>query len=217
MRFTDFNPHLTNSIQLDETALSVAGLHRNYVENLIALIKTGIPVKLTTDAAKTYGQPTIQIKQSESKRLQNLLDDLKDPNNEDRLNNAKYLDIDRSIGKLETTDKNRPVIALGWIDKSPEIKGKGELADYNIGDMGEIALAVAATVKFLKLGEDSTVVEFVELAKQLKPATVISPTSGKALSSLKLEWAGNLTHKSGKEDILKLLVLAPGRSVKSFV
>lgn len=217
MRFNDFDPCLAELIQLNETSLSVAGLHRNYVENLIALIKTGVPVKLTTDAAKTYGQPTIQIKQSEWKRLQGLLDDLKGPNNEDRLNKKKYLDIDSSIGKLETTDKARPVIALGWIDKSTEIKGKGENEDYNIGDMGEIALAVAATAKFLKLGEDCTVLEFVDLAKQLTPETVISPKTGKALSSLKLEWTGTLTHKSGKEDVLKLLILAPGRSVKSFV
>jgi hypothetical protein len=217
MRFNDFDPCLAESVLLNETALKIDGLHRNYVENLIALIKARMPIKLTTDAAKTYGQPTIQIKQSEWKRIQGLLDDLKDSNDEDRLNKKKYLDIDRSIGKLETTDKKRPVIALGWIDKSTEIKGKGENDDYNVGDMGEIALAVAATAKFLKLGEDCNVLEFVQLAKQLRPETVISPKSGKVLSSLKLEWTGTLAHASGKEDILKLLILAPGRSVKSFV
>ena len=217
MRFSDFKHSITKSQQLDETALSVVGLHRNYVENLIALIKTGVPVKLTTDAAKTYGQPTIQIKQSEWKRLQNLLDDLKGPNNEDRKRKDNYLDIDRSIGKLETADKKRPVIPLGWIDKSTEIKGKAENEDYNIGDMGEISLAVAATAKFLKLGKDANVIEFVDLAKQLVPETVMSPNTGKTLSSLRLAWTGTIVHDSGKEDILKLVIMAPGRSVKSFV
>lgn len=217
MRFSDFKYSINESIQLDETALKIDGLHRNYVENLIALIKARMPIKLTTDAAKTYGSPTIEIKYDEWKRLQGLLDDLKQPDDTDRLNKKKYLDIDRSIGKLTTNDSSRPVIALGWIDKSTEIKGKGENEDYNIGDMGEIALAIAATAKFLKLGKDCNVIEFVELAKQLVPETVVSPKTGKALSSLKLAWTGSLVHESGKEDVLKLVIMAPGRSVKSFV
>ena len=217
MRFTEFKAPIFESIQLDETSLKIDGLHRNYVENLIALIRARAPVKLTTDAEKTYGQPTIVIKHSEAARLQGLLDDLQQPDGSDLLNKKKYLDIDRSIGKLETTDPKRRTIALGWIDKSTEIKGKAENEDYNIGDIGEIALAISATAKFLKLGEDCNVIEFVELAKQLVPETVISPKTGKVLSSLKLGWEGKLTHKSGKEDILKLVILAPGRSVKSFV
>ena len=217
MRFSDFKYSINESIQLDETALKIDGLHRNYVENLIALIKARMPIKLTTDAAKTYGSPTIEIKHEEWQRLQGLLDDLKQADDTDRLNKKKYLDIDRSIGKLATNDEQRPVIALGWIDKSTEIKGKGENEDYNIGDMGEIALAIAATVKFLKLGKDSNVVEFVDLAKQLVPESVVSPKTGKVLSSLRLAWTGSLVHDSGKEDILKLVIMAPGRSVKSFV
>lgn len=217
MRFSDFKHSIIESIQLDETALSVVGLHRNYVENLIALIKARLPVKLTTKAAASYGSTAIEINYNEWQRLQGLLDDLKQPDNTDRLNKKKYLDIDSSIGKLQTNDPKHPVIPLGWIDKSTEIKGKAENEDYNIGDMGEISLAVAATAKFLKLGKDCNVIEFVELAKQLVPETVLSPKTGKPLSSLRLAWTGSLVHDSGKEDVLKLVIMAPGRSVKSFV
>jgi hypothetical protein len=217
MRFQDFKHSIIESMQLDETALSAVGLHRNYVENLIELIKARLPVKLTTKAAASYGSTAIEINYNEWQRLQGLLDDLKQPDNTDRLNKKKYLDIDSSIGKLQTNDPKHPVIPLGWIDKSTEIKGKAENEDYNIGDMGEIALAVAATAKFLKLGKDANVIEFVELAKQLVPETVLSSKTGKPLSSLRLAWSGSLVHDSGKEDVLKLVIMAPGRSVKSFV
>jgi len=129
-----------------------------------------------------------------------------------RLNNKGYIVLDPEITKLPLSAGK--FIPLTAIEKSPEIKGKA--VDYNIGDIGEIALGISAGAKFLKLGQQATAIEFVDLANKMSVQTVTGK-KGQVLSSLQLTYTGTIRHKSGKEDVLKLEVKAPGRSIKAFV
>jgi len=198
-------------IQLNETALKWDGLHTKYVQNLINLVKAKKPLTLTPSGAATVGGPTIQLKPTEVERLTNILNA-----GAGRLNAKKYLDLPSDIKFLYTTNKKYPQIPLSWIDKTPNIKGKEEGLDYNIGDIGEISLAVAVAAKFIKLGEDSNVIEFVNLAKKFIKSTRTN-AKGKVLDSLKLDYQGTINHKTGKKDVIKVIIVAPGRSVTSFV
>lgn len=207
MRFNDF---AFESI-LNETGLKWNGLHTKYVQNIINLVNAKKPLTLTSSGAATIGAPAIQLRSTESERLSRILAQA-----DGRLNSKKYLDLPNDIKYVYTTDKKYPQIPLSWLDKTPDIKGKEEGLDYNIGDIGEISLAIAVAAKFIKLGEDSNVIEFVNLAKQFIKSNRMN-AKGKVLDSLKLDYSGTIKHKTGKEDIVKVIIVAPGRSVTSFV
>jgi len=190
---------------LSEAGLKPAGLRKNYVDNLISLIRGKRPVTLVPKAAGIHGKSVI-IDQSEADRIQSILDA-----SAGALNSNGYLDL-APIGKIKLA--NGKSINLPDIEKSPEIKGKD--SDYNIGDIGEIALGIAAGAKFLAAGEEVGAREFVDLALKMVQQNVLGK-KGQLLDSLKLIYRGPLVHASGKQDNVDIVVVAPGRSVKAFV
>lgn len=107
---------------------------------------------------------------------------------------------------LPTTDGRK--ISITNIYKSSEIKGKE--ADYNIGDIGEIALGVASAARFNKLGEEIDLEDFVNLAKMLKIQGVAKKTSYSATLETTLK------HTNGKKDILSVKIVTAGRSLQAF-
>lgn len=191
---------------ITEAGLRPTGLRKEYVLNLISLISNGQPVAIATKMQGKYGKSVIFHKKS-AKLLQQALE-----RGAGRVNSDGYIVLDPVIKELPAADGG--VVPLNAIEKSSEIKGKS--ADYNIGDIGEIALGISAGAKFLKLGANASATEFVNLANKMQVSTVTN-TKGKALSSLKLSYTGEIKHKSGKKDVLTLSILAPGRSIKSFV
>ena len=196
---------------LSEAGLKPAGLRKNYLDNLISLITQSRPITLVPKAAQKYGKSVV-IDQSEADRIQSILDA-----GAGALNNNGYLELG-SFGKILLANKDaegKPqFISLPDIEKSPEIKGKD--SDYNIGDIGEIALGVAAGAKFLAAGGEVGAREFVDLALKMTQNTVVGK-KGQLLDSLKLTYKGPLVHASGKQDNVDIVVVAPGRSVKAFV
>jgi hypothetical protein len=192
---------------LSEAGLKPAGLRKNYVDNLILLIRGNKPVTLVPKAAGVHGKSVV-IDQSEADRIQSILDA-----SAGALNSNGYLDL-APIGKIKLAGGKSQFINLPDIEKSPEIKGKD--SDYNIGDIGEIALGVAAGAKFLAAGAEVGAREFVDLALKMTQNTVVGK-KGQLLDSLKLTYKGPLVHASGKQDNVDIIVVAPGRSVKAFV
>ena len=153
---------------LSEAGLKPAGLRKNYLDNLISLIRQSGPITLVPKAAQKYGKSVV-IDQSEADRIQSILDA-----GAGALNNNGYLELG-SFGKILLANKDaegKPqFISLPDIEKSPEIKGKD--SDYNIGDIGEIALGVAAGAKFLAAGAEVSAREFVDLALKMTQNTVV--------------------------------------------
>jgi hypothetical protein len=192
---------------LSEAGLKLAGLRKNYVDNLILLIRGNKPITLVPKAAAIHGKSVI-IDQSEADRIQSILDA-----SAGGLTSNGYLEL-APIGKIKLSGGKSQFINLPDIEKSPEIKGKD--SDYNIGDIGEIALGVAAGAKFLAAGAEVGSREFVDLALKMTQNTVVGK-KGQLLDSLKLTYRGPLVHASGKQDNVDIIVVAPGRSVKAFV
>lgn len=191
---------------LSEAGLSNTGLRQNYLDSLISMITVGTPITVTPDVQDTYGK-TVVIDPIEAARLQKI-SDATDGN----LNAKGYLALQSPIRKLKLKGKDK-YINLSNIEKSAELKGKE--VDYNIGDIGEIALGVAVGLGFLKGDTEYSVVDFVKLAQTMISEQVLN-VKGKPLKSLKLTHSDDIKHKSGKIDKLTIKILAPGRSVKSF-
>lgn len=195
---------------LSEAGLSNTGLRSNYISNLISMIRNNTPITLTPQAASIYGKSVI-VDTSEADRIQDILD-----SGAGELNHKGYLKI-APIGKIKLTSTDNTgqsrYINLTNIEKTSAIKGKD--TDFNIGDIGEIALGTAAGAKFLAGGAEIGLAEFISLANKMTPGAVMNK-KGKLLDSLKLTYQSSLAYPSGKTDIINLVIVAPGRSVKEF-
>ena len=198
---------LIDIIQLTEAGLKPKGLKPNYINNLISMIRQKKPVILVPKAQEALGKESVIINSSMADLLQSMVDAT-----QGKTISGGYLDFKDKFPTLITNDGDK--ISINSIEKSPEIKGK-EL-DYNIGDIGEIALGVAAGARFLKGAAEITAVDFVNLATKLTASTVTS-SKGKTLSSLELSYTGKLVHPTGKQDNVAISILGPGRSIKEFV
>jgi hypothetical protein len=192
---------------INEAGLRPGGLKPNYVSNLIAMIRNKKPVALTPKAQQALGKDTVILSPDMADLLQDMVN-----RTQGKTIAGGYLDFQDKFPALTTVDGEK--ISINNIEKSPEIKGK-EL-DYNIGDIGEIALGVAAGARFLKGGVQINATDFVNLATKLSMANVTGP-KGKTLNSLELSYSGKLRHATGKEDNVQITILGPGRSVREFV
>lgn len=190
---------------LSEAALQPAKLRPHYLANLIKLIDDGKPVPLAGEFQERYGKTTT-FHRSIVPELQKIYNQAKDTKNA-----AGYMDI-KSFPKLKTTSGD--VLPLTSIDKSKAIKGIEQ--DYNIGDIGEIALGVAAGARFFVGGDTADFNDFVGLAKAMSVEQTYTKKGGIG-NSLKLLWSSPFVHPNGKADEVSVVVLAPGRSVREFI
>jgi len=199
--------NLIDIIQLAEAGLKPKGLKPDYINNLISMIRQKKPVLLIPIAQEKLGKESVIFDPSMADVLQAMVDDT-----QGKTIPGGYLDFKDKFPALLTKDGDR--ISINNIEKSSEIKGKD--LDYNIGDIGEIALGVAAGTRFLKSAAEINARDFVKLATKLTASTVVS-SKGKTLSSLELSYTGKLVHSTGKQDNVAINILGPGRSIKEFV
>jgi len=199
--------NLIDIIQLAEAGLKPKGLKPDYINNLISMIRQKKPVLLIPIAQEKLGKESVIFDPSMADVLQAMVDDT-----QGKTIPGGYLDFKDKFPALLTKDGDR--ISINNIEKSSEIKGKD--LDYNIGDIGEIALGVAAGTRFLKSAAEINARDFVKLATKLTASTVVS-SKGKTLSSLELSYTGKLVHSTGKQDNVAINILGPGRSIKEFM
>ena len=197
---------LIDIVQINEAGLRPKGLKPNYVSNLISMIRNKKPVTVIPRVQKALGKDSVVFDKQSADLLQQMLDSA-----QGKTLPGGYLDFPTKFPPLTTTDGDK--LSINMIEKSSEIKGK-EL-DYNIGDIGEIALGVAAGSRFLKGGAPVDARDFVDLASKLSVSNVTGP-KGQTLNSLELSYQGKLKHPTGKVDNVQVTILAPGRSVKEF-
>jgi hypothetical protein len=204
MRFNDI---------LNETAMSVKELTKHsYAANLMALIKAGTPLKIVASKQDRFGEIVVISKTTANAALGQIL---KGHNTSLPLSRASITAVNSLPINLKAKEKIL-VVPITAIEKSPEIKGKADGADFNIGGIGEICLGVAATARFLKLAELINVMDFINFAKQLQVTPFVGKT-GKIGNSKKLTYAGPLTHANGKVDKVFCVIVAPGRDVTTFM
>lgn len=192
MRFTEFK-------DLSEATLSFGSYSPNrgtYWNNLISLIDQGSPIRINSS-----GDDSIIVKNP--KKIVSAMQSIWDGASE--LTPGIVGQI-KSIA-FPTTDGR--VIPISKIFKSPEIKGKS--TDYNVGDIGEIALGVAAAARFNKLGEAIDLYDFVEIASNL------SVTTERGRAAALANFNAQVNHGTGKIDNLKLIVRAASRSITAFI
>lgn len=191
---------------LAEAGLVKTKLRREYLVNLAKAIEGGIPVDLVPDAHARYGSSVV-IKPKYARILRSVAKNAQP-------NSANYLVLTSDlpdISRLETED-GEPLL-LTSIEKSELIKGSGK--GYNVGDIGEIALGIAASIKFLKHGEEVTRKDFLSLALRLKFNSRLTK-KGKVGGAMELTYTGRIKHKNGKEDNMTLVIVANGPSAKKF-
>ena len=191
---------------LTEAGLVKTKLRREYLVNLAKAIESGTPIDLVPDAHARYGSSVI-IKTKYARLLRSVAKNA-------QANSANYLILTSDlpdISRLETED-NEPLL-LTLIEKSEILKGGGK--GYNVGDIGEIALGIAASIKFLKHGEEVTRKDFLSLALRLKFNSRLTK-KGKVGGAMELTYTGRIKHKNGKEDDMSLIIVANGPSAKKF-
>lgn len=191
---------------LTEAGLNKTKLRREYLVNLAKAIEGGIPIDLVPDAHARYGSSVI-IKTKYARLLRSVAKNA-------QANSANYLILTSdlpNISRLETEDDEPLLLTL--IEKSDILKGGGK--GYNVGDIGEIALGIAASIKFLKHGEEVTRKDFLSLALRLKFNSRLTK-KGKVGGAMELTYTGRIKHKNGKEDDMSLIIVANGPSAKKF-
>lgn len=190
MRYTDFK-------YLTEATLTIADFARRnpeYWVNLTDMIEQGTPIPLDN------GEISVEIENPE-----NVAGQMRDIWDGADVATPDQVELIKKI-RIPTTDGQK--ISIGRIFKSPQIKGKE--ADYNIGDIGEIALGISVAARFKKVGNAINLDDFLQLANTMK----VSPISGK--QSLQLFVQDNVSYESGKSDELSVDIVVAARSVKSF-
>lgn len=175
-----------------------------YMRNLINLVDAGKEVAVVPSAQDLYG-PTVLIDPSAVGMLDKMFD-----------SNGNLVDFPKfnTLPLARVSPSGRNYIPFGSIEKSAEIKSKGGY-DYNKGDIGEIALGISAAARFNEFGLIDFN-KFIEFGQRMT-AGINRSASGKALSSKRLTYRGTISYRDGKNDTLSVLVVAPGRSVDSFV
>lgn len=164
-----------------------------YWTSIIALVRAGTPIRTGETGEVSV---TVANGVETADQLQNIWDGSSNASAE-QINNIKKL-------VLKT---DGPDIKISNIYKSADIKGKD--SDYNIGDIGEIALGIAVATRFLGLGKVITTDDFVSVGSRLK----ISSVKGKeSMSGILNE---TIRHTTGKTDNVILRTLAPSRSMNS--
>lgn len=191
MRYTDIKI-------INEATLTVADFGKRnpeYWVNLIELIEQGAPIPIDNGEV----QVELENPQSVASKLAEIWDgsDIATP---------EQIELIKKI-RLHTLDNQK--ITIGRIYKSPAIKGKE--ADYNIGDIGEIALAFSTGARFKKAGELIDINDFLAMAKKAKA----TPIQGKQSLQMKVE--DTVSYESGKNDQVSIDIVVPARSVKSFI
>lgn len=190
MRYSDFKV-------INEATLTIADFARRnpeYWVNLMDMIEQGAPVPIDN------GEISVEVENPE-----NVASQMRDIWDGSEVATPEQVELIKKI-RIPTIDGEK--ISVGRIYKSPAIKGKE--ADYNIGDIGEIALAVSTGARFKNAGADIDINDFLALANSI----AVSPIKGK--QSLQMRVSDSISYGSGKTDELTMDIVVPARSAKSF-
>lgn len=192
---------------LHEAGLTLQQLVKHnglYLRNLMDLISRGQEIAVVPSAQDLYGS-TVLIDPGDVSLLGDQFDQQGNLISKPKFNTLKL---------ARKAPSGRTSIPFGSIEKSAEIKSKGGY-DYNKGDIGEIALGISAAARFNEFGLIDFN-KFIQFAQSMT-AGLNRNESGRVLSSKRLTYNGKISYRDGKNDNINVLVVAPGRSIDSFL
>lgn len=176
-----------------------------YLLALIGKIKSKEPLELTPSAANKYKTKSVTPKAGEHKRLANIFFPDGDYT-QATIKNGQMQEIDPKglkLFKLRTVEG--PEVLLSDVQKTADIKGKN--VDFNIGDIGEFALGIAITTKFINKGQLITLDDFYSVAQTLGATASKGGSAIESYGTFKIAWG-----KLGKTDSIHVKTVIPGRS-----
>ena len=193
---------------ISEDTLNYGGTRPLYLLNLIDLIKNGKSLSVDPAEVKKYGK-TVVIDPNIIPTLVTIYSTVK-------TGPKGYLESLKAVmPPLPIKDKPGQTILYTKIEKSGAIMGSSK--EYNLGYIGEIALGVAASARFLKGGPAIDFNDFINFSKSLQMGAYISPITNKAGQSKKLTMSGQINHTNGKQDKFEVTIIAPGKTTAYFI
>ncbi len=178
-------------------AISTFGARNpEYWINLIDIIEEEKPFEI-----KIGSQPQKEVKAADGQAVADMMKAIWDGTD---LATPSQL---KQIADLRIPLEDGTEVKVNNIFKSPEIKGKS--ADYNVGDIAEIALGVSASARFVKQ-TDIDLTDFIAVGQQLQ----IQQIKGKA--SFRGDWEAAIPHSNGKNDKMVLMIALSARSMRAF-
>lgn len=197
MRFREFLP---------EAKLTPSELVKHsgqYLTNFLDKIQNGGDFPIVAKYRSTYGE-TVKIDPSEIVTLKRLFYPEGDPSKA-KFSAGNNLILPNPIRNLKIKTTAGQIISLGVLEKTADIKGKE--VDYNIGDVGEISIAVAVYTRFLKHGAEITVQDLLRTIQNLNFGYSKTGSSGIADIKNSIKWP------AGKVDQVSLNATLPRRTM----
>ena len=178
MRFREF---------ISEANLSPSQLVKHggqYLTNLIDKIQNGGDFHVVAKFHPTYGE-TIKIDPSEIVTLKRLFYPEGNPEKA-KFSSSGNIILPAPIKTIKLKTTAGQIIPLGALEKTADIKGKE--VDYNLGDIGEIAIGLAVYARFIKHGADITIQDVIKVIKGLNMGYNQKGTSGIADINSNIKW-----------------------------
>ena len=197
---------------LTEASLSFTGMQRDYLVRLAKMVTNGTPVDVTPDTAARLGKKAVVLKKKWAAVFRDAA------KNAPKQKQSVYVDLSKFEELKQLTTVDGETISINMLNKSDALKGvdEGKGKSYNLGNIGEIALGVAAGARFLKLGEQIDYRDVLTLSSKLQYSHK-KGTKGQVLNSIQFFYQDTIKHTIGKVDNLDILIVANSNSAKSFI
>lgn len=185
------------------TASQLVKHNGQYLTNLIDKISNGSDFHVVAKYQPTYGE-VVKIDPSEVVNLKRLFYPEGDPNKA-KISAGGNLITPHPVGTIKLKTTSGQIITTGQLEKTADIKGKE--IDYNLGDIGEIALAIAIYTRFYKHGSEIILQDMLETIKNLNVGYSKTGVSGIA------DISGSINWPKGKVDKISLNCALPRRTM----
>jgi hypothetical protein len=199
MRFKEF---------ITEAGLSGAELVKHqgiYLQNLIKKIENGSALPVVGKYQSKFG-PEVNLDTDAILILKKAFYPNGDPDQVQLSVSGNIVPVEdlRNL-KLPMLSDDNYFVPLGALEKTADIKGKEK--DYNVGDIGEISIAIAVFAIFENQGNPINFNDFFHVIRKLDFSYSKTGGSGYAKTTGMIQWP------TGKKDIIELTSSLPRRSM----
>lgn len=174
-----------------------------YLTNFLDKIQNDGDFSIVSNYRQTYGE-TVKIDPSEIVTLKRLFFPEGDPDKA-KISVGNNLIPPATIKNIKLKTTAGQIIPLSALEKTADIKGKE--IDYNLGDVGELAIATAVYTRFAKHGSEITVQDLIKTIQNFNFGYSKTGSSGIADISTSIKWP------KGKIDKVFLNAVLPRRTM----
>lgn len=191
---------------LVEAGLTPANLVKHnglYLTNMLDKIVNGGEFSVVGKKQDQFGK-TVKIDPAEIKNLKKIFYPKGNPNLV-KISASGNIILPEPVKNIILKTTSGKLISTGALEKTGDIKGKG--ADYNIGDLGEIAIALAVYARFIKQGAEVSINDVIKVINKLNIGYSKTESAGIADVNSRISWP------KGKIDQISLNCVLPRRSI----